>query len=64
MKPYSFPTPAELYALEQSARRARATEQVRLARAALGSVASWLARVFATRGPSANAVHRQVARHA
>lgn len=64
MKPLRFPTPAELYALEQSARRARANEQVRLARAALAAVTSLFARVFATRGPSAHAVHRQVAHHA
>ena len=64
MKASSYPTPAELYALEQSARRARAKEQVRLARAAIASVTAWLGGVFATRGPSAHAVHRQVARHA
>jgi hypothetical protein len=53
-----------LYALEQRARRARALEQARLARAAVAFVKSWLAGVFATRGPSAHDVHRQVARHA
>lgn len=64
MKLAKYPSPAELYALEQSARRARAKEQVRLLRAVFASIKSSLARVFATRGPSARAVQRQVARHA
>ena len=64
MKASRFPTPEELYALEQSARRARSREQARLARLAFASVKSLFQRVFATRGPSALDVHRQVARHA
>jgi len=64
MKPYSYPTPGELYALEQSARRERARAQIRLARAAISAVRSFADRVFSVRGPSAHDVHRQVARHA
>ena len=64
MTSFKYPTPEELYALEQRARRARSREQAKLARAAYGALKSVLARVFATRGPSAQAVHSQVARHA
>jgi hypothetical protein len=64
MQPFTYPTPAELYALEQSARRARSLAQARLARAAFASLKSMVVRLFALRGPSAHAVNRQVARHA
>lgn len=64
MKPYSYPTPAELYALEQSARRERARAQIRLARRAASAIKSFARQVFSVRGPSALEVHRQVARHA
>jgi hypothetical protein len=64
MKPYSYPTPAELYALEQLARRDRARTQAQLARRAFQAVKSFAQQAFSQRGPSANAVHQQVARHA
>jgi hypothetical protein len=64
MKPYSYPTPAELYALEQNARRERARAQIRIARRAYQAVKSFAQHAFSLRGPSAHAVHRQVARHA
>jgi hypothetical protein len=64
MKPFSYPTPAELYALEQSARRERAREQVRLVRIAIAAVKSFAAQALSMRAPSAHEVHRQVARHA
>jgi hypothetical protein len=53
-----------LYALEQRARRERASAQVRLVRAAFAAAKSFTKRVFSTRGPSAHDVRRQVARHA
>ena len=57
---YRHPTPAQLYALEQSARRERALAQARLVRAAVSAVKSLFARAFS----SAAHIQRQVARHA
>lgn len=59
MKNVRYPTPAELYALDQAARRARAREIARLLRSAALAVKSLFARA-----PSAARVHGQVARHA
>ena len=64
MKPYTFPTRVELYALEQRARRDRTRAQLQLMRLAIASAKSFVERIFSTRGPSAHEVHRQVARHA
>jgi hypothetical protein len=57
---YRHPTPAQLYALEQSARRARAQEQARLLRAGVSAVKALFARAFSR----ATDIQRQVARHA
>ena len=64
MQNFNYPSPAELYALEQRARRQRAEEIVRLSSAAVCAVKSFFSRLFATRGPSAACVERQVAHHA
>ena len=64
MKPFTYPSAVELYALEQSARRERSREQVRLARIAIAAVTSFAAQALSMRAPSAHEVHRQVARHA
>ena len=57
---YRHPTSAQLYALEQSARRERSRAQARLLRAAVSAVKSLFARAFS----SAAHIQRQVARHA
>jgi hypothetical protein len=57
---YRHPTPAQLYALELSARRARAQEQARLLRAGVSAVKALFARAFSR----ATDIQRQVARHA
>jgi len=59
---YRHPTPAQLYALEQSARRARSQAQARLLRAAVSAVKSLFVRAFS--GAAHNQSQRQVARHA
>jgi hypothetical protein len=57
---YRHPTPAQLYALELRARRARSQEQVRLVRVAVSAVKSLFARAFSR----AIDIQRQVTHHA
>ena len=63
---FTHPTSAQLYALEQHARRERAQAQARLIVAAATAVKAFAARVLAysRRGPSASNIQRQVAHHA
>ena len=68
---YRHPTPAQLYALEMSARRARAQAQARLLRAGASAVKSLVARafssaasLFARTSSRASNVQREVAPHA
>jgi hypothetical protein len=61
---YRHPTPAQLYALEVSARRERAQAQIRLIRAGVSAVKSLLKSVYARAFSSAAHIHRQGARHA
>src|SRR3954465_7999626 len=62
---FTHPTSAQLYALEQFARRERARAQARLIMAAASAVKGFLVRVLAysERGPSASNIERQVAHH-
>jgi hypothetical protein len=57
---YRYPTPAQLYALEQSARLERSRAQARLLRAGVSAVKALFARAFSR----ATDIQRQVARHA
>ena len=57
MKPFRYPTPDELYALEQWAHRERSKALAKLLKGFFG-------KLFASRGPSAKNVHRHVANHA
>jgi hypothetical protein len=63
---FTHPTSAQLYALEQNARRERAQAQARLIVATASAVKAFVARVLAysKRGPSASNIQRQVAHHA
>jgi hypothetical protein len=61
---YQHPTSAQLYALEQSARRERALAQARLVRAAVSAVKSLLTALYGRAFTSAAHIQRQVARHA
>jgi hypothetical protein len=61
---YQHPTPAQLYALEMSARRARSLAQARLLRAAVSAVKSLFSSLFGRAFSSAADIQRQVARHA
>jgi hypothetical protein len=68
---YQHPTPAQLYALELSARRARSQAQARLLRAGAAAVKSLFVRayssgaqLFARAFSRASNIQRQVARHA
>jgi hypothetical protein len=68
---YRHPTPAQLYALELRARRARSQEQARLLRAGVTAVKSLIGRAFSSVAPlfarafsRATDIQRQVARHA
>src|SRR3954465_2249262 len=63
---FTHPTSAQLYALEQYARRERARAQARLIMAAASAVKAFFVRVhaFFERGPSASNIQRQVAHHA
>jgi hypothetical protein len=66
MKNFKYPSPAELYALERWAHRERSNAMARLLVAGASAVKSFLARglAFALRGPSAQAVRKQVVHHA
>jgi hypothetical protein len=63
---FTHPTSAQLYALEQYARRERALAQARLIKAAASAVKRFFVRALAyrSRGPSASNIRRQVAHHA
>jgi hypothetical protein len=63
---FTHPTSAQLYALEQFARRERAQAQARLIMAAALAVKGFFVRVLAysRRGPSASNIQRQVVHHA
>src|SRR3954465_8063880 len=63
---FTHPTSAQLYALEQYARRERARAQARLIVAAALAVKGFFFRAlaYASRGPSASNIQRQVAHHA
>ena len=61
---FHFPSPAELYALEQAARRERALAMGRLLAAAGRGLEALFIRAFAMRGPSADTVSKQVVHHA
>ena len=66
MKNFKYPTPGELYALEQWAHRERSKEMARLLVAGASAVKSFLARglAFALRAPGAYAARKQVVHHA
>lgn len=61
---FHYPSPAELYALEQAARRERALAMGRLVATAGRSLKALFVRAFAVSGPSADTVRKQVAHHA
>ena len=61
---FHYPSPAELYALEQKARRERAEAMGHLVAAIGRGLKSLFVRAFAVRGPSAETVSKQVVRHA
>jgi hypothetical protein len=68
---YRHPTPAQLYALELSARRARSQAQARLLRAGVTALKTLFARAFSSASAlfarmfsRATDIQRQVARHA
>jgi hypothetical protein len=62
--PYQHPTPAQLYALELSARRERAQAQARLIRAGVSAVKALLKSFYGRAFSSAAQIQRQVAHHA
>ena len=66
MKDFKYPSPEELYALEQWAHRERSKALAQLLIAGASAAKSALARgiAFALRGPSANSVRAQVVQHA
>jgi hypothetical protein len=66
MKDFKYPTPAELYALEQWAHRERSKALARALLAGASAVKSFLARAlaFALSGPSAQTVRKHVVHHA
>jgi hypothetical protein len=65
---FTHPTQAQLYALEQRARRERSQAQARLILAGVSAVKSLLKSLFvralSLRAPSATHIQGQVARHA
>ena len=61
---FHYPSPAELYALEQKARRERAAATARVFAALGRGLKSLFVRAFAVRGPSADTVSKQVVHHA
>ena len=61
---FRYPTPAELYALEQWAHRERSKALARLIAAGAQALKKLFVRAFALRGPSADSVQKQVAHHA
>ena len=61
---FHYPSPAELYALEQEARRERAEAMAHVVAALGRGFKSLLVRAFAVRGPSAETVSKQVVHHA
>lgn len=56
-KDFKYPTPDELYALEQWARHERSKALARLLK-------NFFSKVLSPKGPSAKNVHRHVAHHA
>ncbi len=66
MSEFKVPSPAELYALEQWARRERAKAQARLFLSAVGALKALAVRAAraVTRAPSAAEVSKQVVHHA
>ena len=61
---YDYPSPAELYALEQKTRRERAEAMAHVVAALGRGLKSLFVRAFAVRGPSAETVSKQVVHHA
>ena len=61
---FHYPSPAELYALEQKAWRERAEAMGHLVAAIGRGLKSLFVRAFAVRGPSADTVSKQVVHHA
>ncbi len=60
----NYPTPEELYALEQWAHRERSKAAARLIVSAVSAVKSLLIRALTVRGPSADTVRKHVVHHA
>jgi len=59
-----YPTPEELYALEQWAHRERSKALAQLIVSGAEALKKLFVRAFALRGPSAESVCKQVAHHA
>jgi hypothetical protein len=61
MKDFKYPTPQELYALEQWAHRRRAEAQAELVRAVFYAIKRFFSRTLA---PSAKSVQKHASNHA
>ena len=65
MNKYRYPTPEELYAIEQAARRARSKEMRRLAVSGVHAIQALLSRaVAALTAKAVHAVHSKRVHHA